>query len=246
MKLSMVVATHKFYQMPLDAAYLPVQAGAEGKPSLGYMGDNTGDNISLKNPDYCELTALYWAWKNLDADAIGLCHYRRHFLSPNRKTGDKWSRVLSGAEIENYLKDYDAVLPRKRRYFIETNEQQYCHAHPPEDWEALCRLVRERHPECQEALERMRHARSGHMFNIFILRRELLESYCAWLFPLLFELEAQGFGKSGRIFGHLSERFFDVWLYSHQVNFVEAPAAFMERQNWLVKGGAFVWRKFFG
>jgi hypothetical protein len=245
MKLRMVVATHKRYQMPLDSVYLPVQAGAEGKPSLGYTPDNTGDNISLKNPDYCELTALYWAWKNLDADAIGLCHYRRHFLSPERK-GKKWERVISGAEIEALLKDYDAVLPSKRKYIIETNEQQYCHAHPPEDWEALCRLVRERHPECIEALDRMRQARCGHMFNMFILKRELLESYCEWLFPLLFELEAQGFGKSGRIFGHLSERFFDVWLYSRQVNFVEVPAAFMEYQNWLVKGGAFVWRKFFG
>ena len=76
--IKIIVATHKKYKMPNDAMYLPVQVGAEGKETLGYVRDNEGENISHKNPNYCELTGLYWAWKNLDAEYLGLAHYRRH------------------------------------------------------------------------------------------------------------------------------------------------------------------------
>ena len=70
--LKIIIATHKRYQMPSDEIYLPVHVGRAlnsvwiGTPLMEYIGDNTGDNISSKNRNYCELTALYWAWKNLD------------------------------------------------------------------------------------------------------------------------------------------------------------------------------------
>ena len=79
MSIKIIVAAHKKYWMPTDPVYLPVHVGAEGKDSIGYTPDNTGENISAKNPYFCELTGLYWAWKNLDADFIGLVHYRRYF-----------------------------------------------------------------------------------------------------------------------------------------------------------------------
>ena len=65
--------------MPSDICYLPLHVGKNGKEGFGYRGDDTGENISWKNPNYCELTGLYWAWKNLDVDYLGLVHYRRHF-----------------------------------------------------------------------------------------------------------------------------------------------------------------------
>ena len=71
--IKIIVATHKKYQMPEDQMYFPVQVGAEGKTKIEeYTQDNTGNNISLKNPYFCELTGLYWAWKNLEAENIGL------------------------------------------------------------------------------------------------------------------------------------------------------------------------------
>ena len=92
MDIKIIVAAHKKYWMPDDDMYLPLHVGAEGKTDengqpldLGYTKDNTGDNISSKNANYCELTGMYWAWKNLDADYIGLAHYRRHFS--NGKSG---------------------------------------------------------------------------------------------------------------------------------------------------------------
>lgn len=78
MDIKVIVAAHKPYRMPQDSMYVPLHVGrALDDQDLGWQGDNTGDNISLKNPYYCELTGLYWAWKNLKADAIGLVHYRR-------------------------------------------------------------------------------------------------------------------------------------------------------------------------
>ena len=64
--VKIIIATHKLYDMPQDDIYLPVHVGREGKDVLPYQPDNTGDNISDKNPSYCELTGLYWALKNLD------------------------------------------------------------------------------------------------------------------------------------------------------------------------------------
>ena len=72
MDIKIIVATHKKYWMPSDDIYLPVHVGKKGKTDLGYQGDDTGDNISDKNTNYCELTGLYWAWKNLKADYKGL------------------------------------------------------------------------------------------------------------------------------------------------------------------------------
>ena len=67
--------------MATQSPYLPIQVGkAISNTDLGVQGDNTGDNISEKNQSYCELTGIYWAWKNLkNVDYIGLCHYRRYF-----------------------------------------------------------------------------------------------------------------------------------------------------------------------
>ena len=78
--VKIIVASHKEYQMPADAMYIPVQVGAAGKEHLqsdkqNYVRDDTGENISELNPFFCELTGLYWAWKNLEADYMGLVHY---------------------------------------------------------------------------------------------------------------------------------------------------------------------------
>ncbi|MCC3238524.1 DUF4422 domain-containing protein, partial [Pediococcus acidilactici] len=87
MDIKIMVAAHKEFPMPKERElYLPVLVGAKRnyKPRIDYQRDDDGENISEKNPNYNELTAIYWAWKNLDADAVGLVHYRR-FLSKKRK-----------------------------------------------------------------------------------------------------------------------------------------------------------------
>ena len=104
MEIKVIVATHKKYKMPEDKLYLPLQVGGVLNDKIGYAADDTGDNISVKNLSYCELTGLYWAWKNLDADAVGLVHYRRHFGKSREKLLEfeqYWRKiaVFFGAEL---------------------------------------------------------------------------------------------------------------------------------------------------
>ena len=115
--IKVIIATHKNYKMPEDELYLPVHVGKEGKNDIGYQGDNTGDNISRKNPYFCELTGLYWAWKNLDTDYIGLVHYRRHFSMSKKLPKDIEGRiknVLTTEQVDKLLNEVDIILPKKR------------------------------------------------------------------------------------------------------------------------------------
>lgn len=115
MDIKILVAAHKPYWMPDDDVYLPIQVGAAGKESLGWQRDDEGDNISAKNPNYCELTALYWAWKNLKADYIGLCHYRRYFIhrSLTARIRPRKNRIYHRKNYEKLLQKYDAIIPTK-------------------------------------------------------------------------------------------------------------------------------------
>lgn len=108
--------------MPFDEVYMPIHVGREGKEDLGYIGNNTGENISIKNPNYCELTGLYWAWKNLECEYIGLCHYRRYFAhkSKSSELEDKKQAIFTKDDYERLLQRYDVILPKKCNYFIGT------------------------------------------------------------------------------------------------------------------------------
>ena len=89
-KCKIYIVTHKKFKPPVDPMYVPIQVGKQNtKKNLNILSDDTGDNIAYKNANYCELTALYWIWKNeMQADIIGMCHYRRYF------TRLKWSNKI--------------------------------------------------------------------------------------------------------------------------------------------------------
>ncbi len=250
MNIKIVIATHKKYWMPSDPMYLPLHVGAEGKDKIGYTPDNTGDNISAKNANYCELTGLYWAWKNLDADYIGLAHYRRHF-SNGKIFEEKKKRVISQKELEIYLNKEEIILPKPRNYWIETNYSQYAHAHHAIDLDKTREILEERYPEYLDAWDASMKKTRGHRFNMFIMKKEKFDEYCAWLFDVLFELENRldisRYNKNdSRVFGFVSERMMDVWIETKGYKYKDLPYVFMESQNWLIKGGNFINRKIRG
>lgn len=254
--VKIIVATHKKYQMPSDLMYVPVHVGADGKEDLGYTKDNIGDNISALNPSFCELTGLYWAWKNLDADYIGLAHYRRHF-SLKKKKG-KWDSVLTYNDIKPYLDKVKIFVPKKRKYYIETLYSHYKHTHYSEQLDITKLIIREKYPECIDSFKKVMEQRSGYMFNMMIMKKELLNDYCKWLFDILFELQKRLNMKElsafqGRFFGRVSEIIFNVWLdyqISHGLmqkdEVMELNCIHMEKINWWKKGTAFLKAKFFG
>ena len=250
MDIRIITASHIPYKMPVDDIYLPVHAGAAVRGSIGMTCDDTGDNISSRNPYYCELTALYWAWKNVDADYIGLDHYRRHF-SYRGAAGSKYRRILDRQHAEKYLEHSDILLPYPRHYYIETNYSQYAHAHHAADLDAARDVIAERYPYMIPAYDRTMKRTGGHRFNMLIMKKAVMDEYCTWLFDVLGHVEERldisGYNENDqRVFGHIAERLLDVWLEYTGYSYTNIPYVFMERSEPFTKAGRFLFRKIKG
>ena len=253
--IKIIVAAHKKYQMPKDEMYIPVQVGAEGKELIeNYTPDNTGENISKLNPYFCELTGLYWAWKNLDADYIGLVHYRR-YLTENKKIpkeeDKKFECVLTKEQLEEKLKNVDVILPKKRKYYIENLYSHYEHTMYVEPLEKTREIIKEKYPEYLDEFDMLHKRTSAHMFNMLIMRKDILNEYCTWLFVILFELQKQIDESKydsfhARFYGRISELLLDVWINKNQIKYEEIKVMDMQNVNWLKKGKSFLQAKFFG
>ena len=252
MDIKIIVASHKKYWMPADDIYLPLHVGKEGKADIGFIGDNTGDNISNKNANYCELTGLYWAWKNLPAEYIGLCHYRRYFTRSNPCSCSKKKQViLTKAEWEELLNKHPIIVPDKRKYYIETNRSHYNHSHYAKDLDMTEKIIQEKYPQYSEAFTKVMERTWAHMFNMFVMRRDYFDEYNNWLFDVLQKLEKRTDITDydvveARIYGYISELLLDVWLETNKLEYYEQNVAFLEPQNWLKKGGVFLKRKILG
>lgn len=249
--IRIAVVTHKEYELPEDPLYLPVWAGAALSPVIPgeYLRDDSGDNISDRNGLYSELTALYWLWKNYDdicpgADAAGICHYRRYFAAGN----DKTAGILKASDAERLIKPGEIVLPEARNYVIESNYSQYVHAHHAADLLATRDVIGERHPGYLSSFDKRMALRKGHRFNMFIMPRADLDSYCSWLFDILFELEDRldttGYeGRDRRVLGLVSERLLDVWLDANGASYTELPYIMTEREHLALKAIGLAGRK---
>ena len=252
--IKVIVATHKKYQMPNDSMYIPTQVGKAGKESLGYREDNDGENISEKNSCFCELTGLYWAWKNLDADYIGLVHYRRYFTNVKRipkQEEEKFKCILSEDDAQKILESTDIILPKKRKYYIENLYSHYEHTMYIEPLDETRKIIEEKCPEYLEEFDKLHKRTSAHMFNMFIMKKEILNEYCTWLFDILFELEkridvTKYDAFHARFFGRISELLLDIWINKNDLKYEEVKVMDMQSVNWWKKGTSFLKAKFTG
>lgn len=245
--IAIIVAIHKSYWLPEDDVYLPVQVG-DGPRLSGIVSDNTGSNIATSNARYCELTALYWAWKNTNFDYLGLVHYRRYFSSS--RYGNPKRRVLSGKQISALLAESDILVPKRRHYVIETLASHYGHTFSLEHLSIAREVIAEKSPEYLNSFDRMLRRRSGHMFNMYIMKRELSDAYCEWLFGVLFELEKRiDFSNltsfETRMMGRVSELLLDVWLDYHEQLYKEVRWVQLGPVNWPKKITSFLMAKMF-
>jgi hypothetical protein len=249
MKVQIYVAAHKPYQMPQDSTYRPIFVGAalNGVTPQHYQPDNVGDNISASNPNFNELTAMYWIWKNCHADIKGLNQYRRYLAeAPKRKLAG----ILSMDEIEGLLEQYDVIVPKKRHYYIESNYSHYIHAHHQEPLDVMRTVIHDQHPDFLADFDRLMHQTSAHMFNMMIMPGPKFDAYAEWVFDILFEvrnrIDISDYDvQEARVFGYLSELLLDVWINHQHLSYVEVPVMYMEKQRLPAKAYNLLKRKFF-
>lgn len=202
---------------------VPIQVGAEyNDSSIADIKDNSGDNISLKNRMYCELTALYWIWRNdVSSDMIGICHYRRHFKLDEEKLN------LLGKS------DLDVILTIPILNFPDVGHM-YANDHCGSDWNVMLEGLRKLQPEYYETAITLQEGVFYFAYNMFIARKEIFNNYCEWLFPILYYCENKIGVKDdpyqGRYIGFLAERLLSIYMLTHwnQYKIAIAEKHFME------------------
>ncbi len=207
----------------------PIQVGAsQSSRRVANILDCDGENISAKNGNYSELTALYWIWKNrllypsdsLETEYYGLAHYRRIL----ELTEDDVLRLADN--------EVDVVLPYPLLYEpnIEEHPKRYLKT---EDWEAVQRAVREAEPEYAGEFPRILKQKYFYNYNIILARKEVLAEYCGWLFPILERVEELSIPESGkrsdRYIGYVGETLATLYFLSQKkrLNIMNAGCRFL-------------------
>lgn len=209
MNIKIFVCTHKSFDPPRDPIYIPLHVGHKGKKDLGYQGDDTGIEISEKNPYYSELTGLYWAAHNCcDADIKGSCHYRRYLINAEGK-------AYTAEEIEHILSEYD-LMTTKTLTLRSTYYDGFAADHNIRDLELAGAILKEKYPEYSHTFERMVHRNETYFGNMIICKSELFDTYIDWLFSIFFEMEPQmdftGYDDyRKRVYGFISEFLLKVY-----------------------------------
>jgi hypothetical protein len=246
--VKILVCCHQKGYWKSDDAYIPVHVGKTlSNENLQIQGDDEGDNISTKNKSYCELTGLYWAWKNLkNVDYIGLCHYRRYFDFHNKiskyRTIDiePFSKLqslnLDLPEIKKLFNHSDIILakPEIYKYSLAVD---YSVCHISEDYRILKNLIAELTPEYNDAFVHIfdQNNKLSH-YNMFLTTWEIFNEFSSWLFVILAEMEKKTDislynHRQYRVFGYMAERLLNVFVYKKQLRVKYYPIYWMLSEN---------------
>lgn len=238
-----LVCCHKYLPQNHNDLHIPIQVGAAiSKTDLAVTRDDSGDNISNLNPYFCELTALYWVWKNAprNDEFYGLEHYRRFFSKPSifgskiKYTDASHFSPLTEKQIRRYLNGYDIILA-KQDVFPIRNYSDYAMKHERRDIDILRAVIEELSPDSITAYDEvMLNSNRISAYNMFISSRSFLDSYCEWLFPILFEVQKRvdisnydTYQK--RIFGFMSERLLNVFVRYKNLRVHYLPIAYFDK-----------------
>lgn len=234
---------YKEFLIPTISFVYPIQAGCDFYYDLGILKDNFGDNISVENQNFVELTALYHIWKNYSPSEnpyFGLCHYRR-YLSKHfswhklysvyyfKASNDIFDKILS-KKVENIisekLKNGYIILPMPKKIIRLKKwsvKQEYQKVHDKEGWEAMENAVKKLFPAYFPALEKFGSGNKISLYNIMIASWEFWDGYLSWLFPILFEVKKNYTISTDtserRVFGFLSERLLNTYVLYQSENF---------------------------
>ncbi len=265
------IVYHKPAHVLNGSIFVPIQVGrSTSSTSLEMIGDDTGDNISNKNNSYCELTAMYWVWKNRTSSQpestqnknsfVGFMHYRRFLDFSNKEISyeSKYGMLecnsfyhgfenefgLTTSNINKLMRTYDIILPRKwsvKQIGFKTLYDHYCSSpdHHCEDLKKTGDIIKNNYPDFYSYyLSEIENNHEGYFTNVFIMRTDIFNNYCTWLFELLSDVEKainiDGYNQSEqRVFGYLAERLINVyiaWLRHERenINILELARVFVE------------------
>jgi lipopolysaccharide biosynthesis glycosyltransferase len=241
MKTVSIYTCHHKPSAFLDSSVIkPIHVGkANSLNVICCDGDDTGDNISYKNPFYCELTAHYWVWKNaIPTDYVGFMHYRRHFnfSDDQHKPEDNWGMVncdeinqeyqeefgLNEKQILKLLENVDLIVPCKWSVKSAGSKNNYHHYKVSDhlhikDYQSAIDVLLRKHPEYYSAVKTFNAAADGYYTNMYVMNKPLFDEYSTWLFGILEELEEEiAFenysAQEKRVIGHISERLFNIFI----------------------------------
>jgi hypothetical protein len=236
--IKILVCAHKEDYVRNDDVFMPIQVGKViSDVDLGFQGDDTGDNISIKNRNYAELTALYWAWKNLkNVDYIGLNHYRRYFYFSSLPLMDH--KICPTEEFRNiknttfdlnrHLGKYDIILSKPTR-FAYPYYLRYCLDGWSHDYRLFKKIIEDLFPEYSYSFcEVMEHRNKISYCNMFITKWEIFDDYCKWLFAILEEAERlKDFSlypyQDNRICGCVAESLLNVYVEKNKLKIKTYP-----------------------
>jgi len=218
--------------------YVDVYCGAalgRGKDDT-ILGDDVGENISLMKPWMSELTVMYWAWKNVEADYYGLCHYHRymafgHTDFPEDQFGNVYIERL-GSEAEERLGLLNERLQRKiitsydfcytdfdvRTAGYRNVYEQFAEVPVPEhDWGRAIDILREFYPDDEKYVSEYLEGVHFYPCLMFVMKKEIFQAWCEWVFPYLFYLKDQismeNYSEEQcRFVAHVGERLLGVFL----------------------------------
>ena len=219
MSIKLFVMTHKPFTPPADPMYVPLHVGRANAPDLGFLGDNTKDSISFYNAYFCELTGMYWLWKNYhESDFIGICHYRRYLINEN-------GSIFTESQLKKHLSGYD-IITTKLLTLTCSYEQGFKQNHHRKDLLTTGRILKEKYPEYAKTFDQLIRGPHTYFGNIFITSKKNYDLYCSWLFDILFEVQKHtdftGYNNyQKRLFGFLSELLQTVWIKQNKLRAFE-------------------------
>ncbi len=224
MSVKIFAMTHKPFEVPADPMYIPLHVGhIHAREEFGYIGDDTGDNISEFNCYYAELSGVYWVWKNYTgADCVGICHYRRFLTSEE-------GYAFTEAEYERILSSYDLVTTKQLELPGSYRDGFAAH-HKADTLDETGRIIAELYPEYYDTFVSLVHQNKTYFGNMMVAKKALFDAYCEWLFAIFFELQKRidlafedDYHK--RVFGFISEFLLYVWVTANQYKAYECRVA---------------------
>lgn len=238
-KYRVFCCTHIDTQCFADPLYTLLHTGRayDGKNFEKIIGDDTGDNISVKKDLFDGLvTGMYWIWKNTDYEYTGLCSYRG-YLSYNGKTPiglEETRELFENNQIDFVALRYEVAVPLWVHFRTIVPEFFLYNLHDPFVYlrEAVAGVD-------TGYLNAFDYVYNGNIINIrhtFITRRKFLNLYCNWVFAVIDKFESilqerRYAVLHNRFFGFFIEFLERVWIINNPINALELPVAFVTDQN---------------